>query len=169
MNEFWKDIKGYEGLYQVSNLCRVKTLHNRYKGVEILKNETVYGYQIISLHKDKVVKTHRIHRLVAQAFIDNPKNKPQVNHINGIKSDNRAVNLEWVTQSENMLHCYRTGLEVANTEPAHKARRILSNKEVENIRQLLNSGLSTRKVASMVGVGKTLIGYIKQNKSYKEY
>ena len=103
MKEIWKDIEGYEGKYQVSNMGRVKTLNYRNSGKEqILHSNPTGGYCIVGLCKTKR-KTYYIHRLVAAAFVPNPENKPEVNHINHNKRDNRASNLEWVTQYENGL------------------------------------------------------------------
>ncbi len=115
-NEIWKEINGYEGYFEVSNLgnFRSKDRIIRYKsnGTRLypgksLKTETIVeGYQRIVLMKEAVKKRHMCHRLVAQEFVPNPDNKPYVNHINGNKADNRAENLEWVTQSENELHSH---------------------------------------------------------------
>lgn len=109
MQEIWRDIQGYEGLYQVSNLGRVKslkrkTINNRCFKERILKTglETV-GYYSVVLCKEKQ-KTKTIHRLVAETFIPNPNNYPCVNHKNGIKTDNRIENLEWCTYRENTKH-----------------------------------------------------------------
>lgn len=99
LDEVWKDIKGYEGLYQVSNLGNVKSIFYRN---QILKQTTDrYGYKIIYLYKNKIRKTFKVHRLVATMFIDNPENKAFIDHINTVKNDNRVENLRWVTASEN--------------------------------------------------------------------
>ena len=97
MTEEWRDIDGYEGLYQVSNLGRVKSLNYNHTGTEkIMKPyKNTWGYLKVSLSKERKNKLISIHRLVAKAFISNPDNLPQVNHINEVKTDNRAVNLEW--------------------------------------------------------------------------
>ena len=116
MKEFWKDIVGYEGIYQVSNLGRVKSLVtwccNKYKKREkILKPAlNTYGYPTVSLSKNKLRKNKTIHRLVAENFIPNPNNYSQVNHKDGVKTNNKINNLEWVTGSENILHSYKNGL-----------------------------------------------------------
>ena len=110
MDEIWKDIEGYEGLYQVSNLGRVKALPKYcFNGSvdwlmkeHILKPLKIHSYTYVCLYKNKKYKRKAIHRLVALAFIPNPSNKPDIDHINAIKDDNRAVNLHWVTKTGNM-------------------------------------------------------------------
>lgn len=97
MVEVWKEIKGYEGLYKISNLGNIKNRYNRY-----LKNRCDKGgYQKITLRKNSISKTYYVHRLVAMAFIPNPEDKPQINHKNEIRDCNRADNLEWCTAKYN--------------------------------------------------------------------
>ena len=120
MEEIWKDIQGYEGEYQVSNLGRIKSLPRKRvtptgwpylsKGKILTPKLRKDGYLEISLRTKGKGKSYFIHRLVAQAFIPNPYNKPQVNHLNGKKSDNRIENLECATRKENMQHAFKTGL-----------------------------------------------------------
>lgn len=101
MNEIWKDIKEYEGLYQVSNLGRVK----RVETDRILKGQNnSTGYLRVRLYKNNIAYNMRVHRLVAEAFIPNPDNKPQVNHIDEDKTNNSLANLEWMTAKENNNH-----------------------------------------------------------------
>lgn len=111
-HEIWKNIAGYEGLYQVSTYGRVKSFH---KGkVKILRSLLADGgYLYVSLIKDKKYKNFLIHRLVALAFIGNSNNLPEVDHISGTKFDNSIGNLRWVTTAENLKHAFDTGLHIA--------------------------------------------------------
>ena len=112
--EKWKEIPGYEGHYMCSTYGRVKSIDrivkskngiNQYRKGRILYQEkTKHGYLIIRLVKDGIRRGGGVHRFVAKTFIDNPKNKPEVNHINEVKYDNRVENLEWMTSSENTNH-----------------------------------------------------------------
>lgn len=121
MEEIWKDIKGFEGLYQVSNLGRVRSLdriilkpHPRntsmqmrclYKGRVLKPGTNSNGYWYVELHDNSGnIYWNSIHRLVASTFIPNPNNLPEVNHIDENRKNNRADNLEWVTKSQNMRH-----------------------------------------------------------------
>lgn len=104
MYEIWKDIKGYEGLYQVSNFGRVKSLKYSTEGKILKGRHTGKGYLSVALFRNSVRKSTCIHRLVAQAFIPNPENKPEVNHIDENKLNNNVSNLEWVTPKENSNH-----------------------------------------------------------------
>lgn len=109
--EFWKDVIGYEGVYQVSNKGRVKRI-GKYKNQvsewpsnRILKAaKKDNGYMYCQLSKDNKTKPKMIHRLVAEAFIDNPESKPTVNHIDGDRTNNSVENLEWATYKENNIH-----------------------------------------------------------------
>lgn len=138
--EIWKDISGYKG-YQVSNLGNVRALPKtrtlnlggvRHWPEMILKPHKVHsGYLLVTLTNNTGRRRWLIHRLVALAFISNPENKPEVNHINGIKTDNWIGNLEWCTKSENRKHAYRTGLQIpsmhrigCNNELNGKSRKI---------------------------------------------
>ena len=102
MNEIWKDIEGYKGLYQVSNLGNVKSINYRRTGKErILKQMfNIDGYLKVALYKDGKMGWHMTHKLVAEAFIENQDNKPRIRHINALRADNRAENLCWATQKE---------------------------------------------------------------------
>lgn len=118
--EYWQDIQGYEGYYQISNYGNVKSLDRVIKE-KTGKTQTIKGrvlkprinrggYYYVGLRKNGSRATFAIHQLVAQTFLDNPDRKPTVNHINGIKTDNNVGNLEWATYSENLSHAYNSGL-----------------------------------------------------------
>ena len=112
--EIWKDIEGYDG-YQISTLGRVKSLKGRNE--RILKVGTNHkGYKYVMLSKNNVPKMFTVHKLVANAFIKNTQNKPQINHIDGNKANNEVGNLEYCTNRENQLHAFKTGL--------HKTKKI---------------------------------------------
>lgn len=110
MVEIWKDVKDFEGLYQVSNLGRIRSYFREGTKGGIIKQFIINRYPKVHIFKDGVGKFIYTHRLVALAFIPNPENKLQINHINGNKYDNRAINLEWATSQENLQHAIDTGL-----------------------------------------------------------
>lgn len=157
--ETWKGVLGYEEHYKVSNLGRVKGLARmiiRNDGQRITLCEklitpsiNVAGYYVVVLRKVRKVgkkwKNFRVHRLVGTAFISNPFNKPQINHKNGNKLDNRIENLEWDTRSENIRHAYNTGLNSALVRPVIgknlKTGEIVSFNIMENaVRYLKKNG-----------------------------
>ena len=113
----WRNISGYEGLYQVSNTgiirssTRVTHLGQIVTGREMSVVSDDDGYIVGTLSLNGHVRMYKVHRLVAQAFIPNPNNLPEINHRNGIKSDNTISNLEWCSDLDNQLHAIRTGLK----------------------------------------------------------
>ena len=129
--EEWRDVVGYEGLYQVSNCGRVKSF-KKDKAKIIKSNPGIGGYLRVVLCKDFDKKNRFVHVLVAQAFIPNPEGKRQVNHIDGDKNNNRVSNLEWVTPAENIHHAFETGLRKIGCE---HFRAKLTAEQVREIRR----------------------------------
>lgn len=148
--EIWKDIKGYEGLYQVSNQGRVRSL---YKGVRILKTRNNKGYLRVALYKENKYKHISIHRLVAEAFLPNPKNLPQVNHKSEIKTDNRVENLEWCDSKYNDNYGNR------NNKLSRKNR---NNKFSLKVLQISKEGVFIKEWPSLHEIERTL-GFLRAN------
>ena len=152
----WKPIPGWEDYYEVSDEGNVKSLERIVtfgKGGEKLKKESILkarinsnGYPAINLCKNGKCKQIENHRLVALTFIDNPHNKPSVNHINGIKTDNRVENLEWATWSEQQRHARAMGLVVFTD----KQREIFEN---ANRNKVISD--ETKRKMSISNMGKT--------------
>ena len=134
IEEIWKPVVGYEGIYEVSSLGRVKSCERtiiRSNGREINFPDKIMkpsinhkGYEIIDLRNKGNRQGGFVHRLVGKAFIDNPLNKEQINHKNGNKTDNRVQNLEWVTNQENMAHSYKS-LGRTNKEASESRKRVV--------------------------------------------
>lgn len=158
-DEIWKDVVGFEGLYQVSNLARIKVVGKEYIMIQNNDKPNFMGYNLVTLKKNNTRKTIRVHRLVAIAFIPNPENKPQVNHINAIKTDNRVENLEWATASENSIHATKLGLN-----PLAK----LSHIEVLEARRIFNEVKITKvKLSEMFGLTPAGMGYVINKKLHE--
>mgnify|MGYP003510690811 CR=1 FL=1 len=173
--EIWKAIKDYEGFYEVSNLGNVRSvdrlLYNqhhkcdrRLKGKFISKAISKKGYYKLVL-ANKTKKYVEVHRLVALAFIPNPENKPCVNHINGIKTDNRIENLEWVTYSENSIHAYKNGLQLCKKGESSTYVK-LKEWQVLEIRQNTNK-LTKRQLSELYNISKSVIGNIRNRNIWK--
>lgn len=163
--EVWASVVGFENQYEVSSLGNIRSIdryvkhhiegvNRMYKGTNKKTRLNSKGYVRCNLKNDGKRYDFTVHRLVAEAFIPNPENKPQINHINGIKTDNRIENLEWCTQSENNIHATKNRL----------VKTKLTDKEAMDI---YNSELSLRKLAKMYNVCSSIIWRIKNQKAYK--
>lgn len=172
-NGVWRDVVGYEDLFMVSvfgevfskrtnKILKQHTRKNRYKTIAT----KIGGRNGKSL-------CFKVHRLVAQAFIPNPENKPFVNHIDGCPGNNNVENLEWCTASENLKHAIETGLyDINNILDANKRKRKLDREQVlfirENVKLPKSERLSLRALAKMFNIGRHTIEAIAYNTGYKD-
>lgn len=165
IEEVWKDVVGYEGYYLVSNMGNVRRVSSN----RILKLRKVLGYHKAALCMPGITKHCAVHRLVVIAFLGREENKPHVNHINGIKHDNRLENLEWCTRSENMRHAIKTGLSNFESikgegNPSSK----LTEKDVREIRFIrAETKLSLSEIAKKYNVTKHAINDVVRFKCWK--
>lgn len=181
MNEIFKDIKNFEGLYKISNYGRVKSLPKKisYKDGRVYYYPERFlkagrdggGYFHVILVKQKRKFLFKIHRLVVIHFLEKINNKLYVNHKDGVKTNNHVSNLEWCTPSENNKHAYQLGLKKninhkGERNPAHK----LNKNQVQEIKNFLNlqPKISQQKIAKLYKVSQTTISFIKLNKSWNE-
>lgn len=173
--EQWKDIAGFEGMYQVSDTGQVRSLDRiggnrgyKYKGRVLAQSIDACGY----LHVRPSIKgketSKYTHRLVAEAFIPNPENKPQVNHMDGNKQNNHVSNLEWATAKENMRHATDTGL--VNNSGENNASSKLTEDDVSFIRKHYNpdtTDFNQKALAEKFGVSQPAISKIVHRKRWK--
>jgi len=169
--EIWMDIKGYEGLYKVSNLGRVLSLArlsarghkvpNRFIGVM----PSSHGYCCVNLNKNKIPRHYHISQLVALNFLPNTNNLPEVNHISGVKTDDSLPNLEWSSGLHNKLHAFHMKLTVIpKGEKSHKSK--LTDMDVAEIWQMIKSGISKKIVANKFNISLSNIHHILQGKTW---
>lgn len=176
--EIFKSIIGYEGLYEISNFARIKSLPKEWtcgrngsqlksKGETFLAiNESRKDYNFVSLSDGKKLKYISVHRLVAKHFVENIDNKPDVNHKDGNKRNNRYDNLEWCTKHENQIHAYKNGLQVSQKGSAHHKSK-LSEIHVLEIRKLVKNGnVSRRELSERYGISQSQIHRIIYNKRW---
>ena len=176
--EVWKPVKRFKGLYDVSNMGRVRSLDRKVnqrgrtfkvriaiKGVLLKGRFNRCGYPIVALSKNNKAIYPAVHRLVAQAFIPNPNKLLEINHKDGNKLNNRVENLEWSTRSLNIKHAYRIGLR-------HPLRGELNGKEkltkkmVIKARAMRKKGMFYEDIAKFFNVGRTTISYAITGKSW---
>lgn len=145
--EIFKDVEGYEGLYQISNIGRLKLVRFKKNRISV-KKPCKDGYCRMLLRKNKLIEGVYIHRLVAKAFIPNNQEYPEVNHINGIKNDNRVENLEWCTSSENQKHAVKTKLQITG-KGENSPYNILTESDVISIRKNYSYKKNTMRMLSL--------------------
>lgn len=168
--EIWKDIKGYERFYQISNLSKIRSLDRIIKhpvhgiclkkGGIMKQSKMNIGYMLITFCKNGITERFLVHRLVASHFISNPLNKSEVNHINSIRHDNSIENLEWVTHSENCCHAYRVGSRKS-------VRRKYSEHDIRTMFKYKTNGKTTTQIANIFNTKPCNISLILNRKSYK--
>ena len=165
-----KPIKGYEGLYSIDTKgCIYSELHNSSRRLGPLKTDiTCHGYAQVGLYdRNGNRKRFRVHRLVAEAFIPNVENLPQVNHINGDKLDNRVENLEWCTCSDNIKHAYKSGLQEKRSGERVGGHK-LTSENVKAIKEMLKDSVKQSVIAEIFGVDQSTISNIKRGRNWKE-
>lgn len=173
--EIWKDIKGYEGCYQVSNTGKVRSLDkvdrrgNECYGVIKKPQDNGHGYKYVQLKLDGTYKNHYIHRLVATYFIDNPNSYEQVNHMNEIKEDNDVNNLEWCTHEYNNSYGTKPVKNRIHLSKLHKASETpLYSVSREGVRRFHKSqkNAGVELGINTVGINNMLKGRQKTHKGY---
>ncbi len=168
IEEVWKDIPGYEGYYQVSNLGRVKSLSRKFSPKEIILKSVINrcGYEMVALQREHKSKSCTVHRLVAIAFLG--QSHLEVDHVNGIKTDNRLVNLEFVTPSENSKRTFLLGLR-RSYKGVNNSSCKLDDKKILEIREIITSHNrpSFAEIGRRYGVTDVLIGKIARRENWK--
>lgn len=157
--EKWLVIKEFEGKYFISNRGRVKTQTGKIKKLQ----DNRRGYYCCGFYYNGKAVMRKTHRLVAQEFLPNPKNKPQVNHKNGNKKDNNVENLEWVTQSENMTHAY----EKMGCFEKRRANKHITDVQILEIFTLKGKMLQ-QEIAKMYNVNRSFVANIHAKRRYKK-
>lgn len=155
-----KSIPNFEGYYSVNESGQIFTDKTGYEK----KKQIYFGYENVGLWAKGVNKTIRVHRAVALAFIPNPENKPDINHIDGNKINNHVSNLEWCTKKENNQHSRRLGLQKTLYGERTSAAK-LSNVQVLAIKDAISKGFKNKQIASYFRVDPSTISHIKIGKT----
>ncbi len=153
INEEWRAIPGYEGLYEVSNSGSVRSVKR------LMALSPARGYLTVELWKNKEGRRFTVHRLVMMAFTGPRPDGLQINHLNGVKTDNRWVNLEYCTASENKKHACRTGLQ--KNFGIHHSQHKLVDSDVRLIRNMISEGIPQNQIAAHFKVNQGTISFIK--------
>lgn len=157
IQETWLPIVGYDGLYEVSNTGRIASLKYQRKIRKLGKH--LGGYLQVNLSKNGIVERKLVHRLVTRSFLGEAEDGQQVNHKNGVKTDNMIENLEYCTPSDNKKHSFRIGLESHVGEKHNRAK--LTNNKVMQIHDLLKIGMKHVDIAKKLGVHRTTVSQIR--------
>jgi hypothetical protein len=174
-NEKWLPCIGYEGSYEVSSEGRVRSVDRiilkkgypcPYEGKILIQRLNQRGYPFVRFHSNNKGLERNPHRLVAEAFIPNPENKKYVNHINGIKTDCRAVNLEWNTNSENQKHAYKLGLQPSK-KGENNSNTVLKDSDVTLIKLRYNSGLKISEVSKELNINMSILRQIIYGRTWR--
>jgi len=173
MIEKWRDIKGYENYYQVSNIGNVRSLDRTVphpvmgfkKGKPCKQHPNHNGYMRVGLHKLGNREQEFVHKLVGQAFVSNPNSKPQINHIDGDKLNNNVENIEWCTNKENCIHASNLGLRnpVRGIEH-HNAK--MNPEKVKDLRKKRDEGWSYKQLCDLFGITKGVVGQIYHKRTW---
>lgn len=164
--ENWKDVPGYEGLYQVSDFGKIRSfyfdklnrsLSNNTKPIKPFLND---GYPQVRLYKNGTKQDYKVHYLVMLSFVCDRPDGMQVGHTNAIRTDNRLINLSWVTPSENSRHAHYVTKTMPFTGGEKNSASKLKNKDVINIRKLKTNGLSNAEIAKIFKVTRQNINFI---------
>ena len=184
-----RDIPGYEGLYAVTRDGRVWAyprewctgkgahIHRTRPGMWMVTFQSSRGYVTVGLSGHKGKRSELVHRLVALAWISNPSGLPQINHINGVKGDDRDENLEWCTASENKFHAHRTGLVNLDTDAfrasvrknakaAHAVTRKLTYEQAAAARDRIARGERKTNVAADLGIARATLRALLRGETY---
>jgi len=180
MEEIWKDVPGFEGLYQASSFGQVKSIDriefrknnseiataHSIKAVVLKQKITNTGYATIVLSRSGKPKYISVHRVIALTFVSNPENKPQVNHIDGNKLNNCIGNLEWCTPKENINHSWRIGLsKSAHGEKNHRAK--ITDVQATEIRQKYFAGVKPCIILAEYNISRSRLHELKTRKVFK--
>lgn len=173
-NEIWKPVVWYEGLYEVSSAGNIRSIGRidrlgRYKPATLRKKQLCSsGYHFIQFSDRNAIKKQiLVHRVVASAFLESVEGKNEVNHKNGVKTDNRIENLEWVTRSQNNTHAIRTGLRQKLIVCGSRNTNSTITEDVARKIKLLYPDFSYTELAAMYGTTKAVVGSIIKGKTWK--
>lgn len=167
MKEIWKDIPQYEGIYQASNMGRIRSLlHRGGKKPSLMKTQERNGYLRVPLTDKNGNRSHKsVHRLVLESFLGCIENH-EVNHKNGIKSDNRISNLEWCTRSENQTHAFKNGLQIP-LKGSEIGNSILTENDILRIRsEYKKKGVTYQSLANEYNTSKQNVYCIIKRKTW---